>query len=364
MPTANALNRGSWLHRSPRSGYVPLAMRLRARPLAAALAVTIALSVAAVALAAGAPSATTNPATAIGDTSATLNGTVFPNQRATTYYFEYGTTTAYGTQTPTEGPQGGNAGKDATATITGLTPNTTYHYRLVANNMDGSAFGSDVSFTTGAPGTTPPPGGGNQPPPAPQNTMTMTATPAAVTFGKPVAIAGQVNGPGNANVEVILEENPFPFTGQFRNTPVTTRTNATGGYTMAVTPSLNTRYRATVKTTPPITGPEANVTVRPKVTLGLSDSTPRRGQRVRFRGTVTPAHDGKTLEIQRRIRKGVWRTVARVTLATGTPLNGVARSKFARRVRISRSGVYRARITPGDGDHDVGTSRRRRARVH
>ena len=46
------------------------------------------------------PVATTGPATGISQTSATLTGTVDPNNEATTYYFEYGTTTSYGSTTP------------------------------------------------------------------------------------------------------------------------------------------------------------------------------------------------------------------------------------------------------------------------
>jgi hypothetical protein len=314
-----------------------------------------------VALAAGPPAATTDPATDVTSTTATLNGTVFPNQNPTSYYFEYGTTAAYGTRTATEGPTGGNSGKKATTPITGLAPSTTYHFRVVATNSAGTAFGSDVTFTTAAAGSTPPPGGG-PPPAAPQNTVTITVTPALVTFGRPVAIAGQISGPDSGNVEVTLEESPFPFTAGFRQTSVVGRTTATGAYSLAVTPSVNTRYRVTAKTKPPVASPEAAVSVRPRVTLRLSDRTPRAGQRVRFSGTVTPAHDGKAVRIQRRTRIG-WRTVTSATLLAGTPVNGVATSRFSKRLRVNRSGTYRARLTPGDGDHVAGTSARRRARV-
>ena len=55
---------------------------------------------------AGPPTATTSAASDVGATTATLNASVFPNKEATTYYFEYGTTTAYGTRTPDGGPDG------------------------------------------------------------------------------------------------------------------------------------------------------------------------------------------------------------------------------------------------------------------
>jgi hypothetical protein len=333
----------------------------RALAAVVALAATMAFTVggAGVAVAAGPPSASTNPASGVTDTAATLNATVFPNQNQTTYHFEYGTTTQYGTQTPDQGPINGNAGKDVSAAVSGLAPSTTYHFRVVATNSAGPAFGSDATFTTAAPGT----GSGNGPP-APQNTVTIAATPTLLTFGRTVTVTGQVSGPDNANVDVTLEENPFPFTAGFKATPVSTKTNATGAYSVVVTPGANTRYRATAKTKPPVTSPEVAITVRAKVTLRLGDSTPRAGRRVRFSGTVTPAHDGKVARIQRRTATGSWRTVARATLVAATPVNGVPRSKYAKRVKVTRKGVYRVRVTTGDGDHALGTSPRRRAVVH
>ena len=320
---------------------------------ALAILATLAVAVSGVGLAvAEAPQATTGPATNVTATSATLTGTVSPNREDTTYYFQYGTTTQYGTQSPNQGPIGGNADRQVDAAVTGLAPSTTYHYRVVASNASGTAFGADMTFTTPAPGQAPPGG----------NAVTIAAAPSTVTFGRPTTISGQVTGPDNAGVEVELESNPAPFTAGFKNAGVKATTNAAGNYTMAVTPTVNTRYRVTAKTRPRVTSPETLVNVRVRVGLRLSDSTPRAGQRVRFFGAVTPAHDGKIVRIQRRTSAG-WRTVARATLVTGTTVNGVARSKYSKRIRIRRSGTYRARMTPGDGDHVRGTSPRRRARV-
>jgi hypothetical protein len=326
--------------------------RRRARaavPLALLLTLSVAVTGIGLAVAA-APGATTGPATDVTATTATLNGTVSPNREDTRYYFQYGTTTAYGTDTPMQGPIGGNADRAVSANVTGLAPSTTYHYRVVAVNASGTVFGADMTFTTPAPG-------------APQgNAITIAARPKTVTFGRPTTIAGQLTGPGNAGVEVTLEEDPFPFTGGFKATNVKATTSATGAYSLAVTPSVNTRYRVVAKTRPPVTSPEVLVNVRLRVTLRLSDRTPSRGERVRFSGTVTPGHDGKIARIQRRFSTG-WRTVARATLRTATPLNGVTRSKYSRRIRVNRSGTYRVRVTPADGDHVRGTSARKRATV-
>ena len=81
-----------------------------------------------------------------GTTTATLNGTVDPNAVATSYHFEYGTTTAYGLVTPTQQAGSGDSPVSVQATISGLTASTTYHFRLVA---DGTA-GDDATFKTTA----------------------------------------------------------------------------------------------------------------------------------------------------------------------------------------------------------------------
>jgi plastocyanin len=95
-----------------------------------------------------------------------------------------------------------------------------------------------------------------------------------------------------------------------------------------------------------------------KVTLRLSDSTPRPGRLVRFLGSVEPARDGGLVRIQRRTRKGSYRTVAKAELRDA----GDARSKYSRKLRISGDGVFRARV-PGDDDRATGTSPIRRLSV-
>ncbi len=300
------------------------------------------------ALAAGEPAATTSAATRVTSTSATLNGTVSPGQGGTTYAFQYGPTTAYGTQTPTKGPINGTKTKKVSAAVTGLAPGTTYHFRLLVTNAAGTAYGSDATLTT----------------PAAKNTVTIAAAPAALTFGHATTIAGQVSGLGNAGVTVTLEQSQYPYTAAFATAGVTATTSVTGAYTLAVAPSVNTHYRVTVKTRPSITSAVTAVAVRVKVGLRLSDLTPARGQRVRFSGTVTPAHDGKLVRIQKRTSTGAWKTVASTPLVTTTPVNGVARSKFSTRLRINATATYRVRVVPADGDHVTGTSPRRRARVH
>jgi uncharacterized protein (TIGR02145 family) len=95
------------------------------------------------------PSAITAAATSLASTTATLNGTVNANNQSTTVIFEYGTTTSYG-QTINAIPNtvSGSTNTSVSANLTGLTPNTTYNFRVKAVSLGGTTYGSDVSLTT------------------------------------------------------------------------------------------------------------------------------------------------------------------------------------------------------------------------
>ena len=95
-----------------------------------------------------APAAVTDPATLIQASGATLAGTVTPRSQATTYSFDWGQTTAYGSSTTTSSAGGGASAQPVTAVISGLTPATTYHFRVVATNGAGTTLGADRTLTT------------------------------------------------------------------------------------------------------------------------------------------------------------------------------------------------------------------------
>ena len=104
-----------------------------------------------------APTATTNPATSISTTGATLNGTVNPNNGVTTETFNYGVTNSYGSTAPaSQGSLTGGSAQAVSAVISSLTPNQLYHFQDPATNSQGSTSGSDATFTTlpSAPTTT------------------------------------------------------------------------------------------------------------------------------------------------------------------------------------------------------------------
>jgi hypothetical protein len=97
---------------------------------------------------AAAPSATTGPVTAVGPTTATITGTVNPNGSATSARFQYGTSTSYGSQTQSANLGSGTSGVGISASLGGLQPGTTYHYRVVATNSAGTTNGADGILTT------------------------------------------------------------------------------------------------------------------------------------------------------------------------------------------------------------------------
>jgi hypothetical protein len=101
-----------------------------------------------------APGVTTGNAGSVTESQVELTGTIDTLGEQTTYHFEYGLTTNYGSRVPasSEAPAGNSRTPRAvTKGIAGLQSGTTYHYRLVAKNSAGENAGADRTFTTGGP---------------------------------------------------------------------------------------------------------------------------------------------------------------------------------------------------------------------
>ena len=97
-----------------------------------------------------APTATTGSASTITSTGATLGGTVSSNGASTTVTFEYGLTSGYGSSaSASQSPlAAGASNSSVSGAITGLTCNTTYHFRVKAVNSVDTTYGNDATFTT------------------------------------------------------------------------------------------------------------------------------------------------------------------------------------------------------------------------
>ena len=301
-------------------------------PVTAAL---LALLFAAPAAHAALPSASTGGARDITQTSVLLKGSINPNSEATTWYFQYGTTKAFGNQTPVQGPTGATKGSmPVSAAVGGLSPATTYHYRLAATNASGTKFGGDKSFKTLKPAPT----------------ITLSASRPVIVFGSPTILSGQLTQPTGtsaAGVKITLHQD--------NRAVATATTDSTGHFSFTGSPPHNAIYFATAPTRPKATSGQVGVQVANRVTVRLSTAHPRRGHKVVFRGTVGPAHNGELVRIQKRIGSH-WRTVKSAILG---PVPGTARlSQYRVGIRIRRKGVYRAYVA-GDATNVAGASRRR-----
>lgn len=98
---------------------------------------------------------TTQPASRVTTTTAVLNGVIDTGGVATAWQFQFGKTTRYGGSTPLQQIPSGNGTVPVSWKLTGLRPNTTYHFRLVATTGTGGGyyplnpvFGQDMRFTT------------------------------------------------------------------------------------------------------------------------------------------------------------------------------------------------------------------------
>jgi len=141
-----------------------------------------------------APAVGSPKASAVSTRTASLEASVGANSQETTYSFQYGTSSAYGSQSSSL-PLSGADSTTVTSFVGGLTPSTRYHFRVVATNPTGTSYGADETFTTATPGgagegTIAPivpfglgkgPLGGNSNPGAPELGKTVLARPISGT---------------------------------------------------------------------------------------------------------------------------------------------------------------------------------------
>jgi hypothetical protein len=300
---------------------------MRANPRSALVAIaTTAVAMTAPAIAsAAAPLVTTGGAAQVTISSATLTGTVNPRGLSTNYYFQYGTTTAYGSRTPSTGAGKGGAPTAAAAQIGGLGSNTKYHYRLVAHNSDGTTTGNDRVFTT----------------PRQPLGLALTAAPNPVVFGGLTTLSGTLSGSGNAGRPVQLQQSPFPFTSGFANVANAQLTDPQGGFTFTVlSVPLTTQYRVLVADRPSVISPVVTVSVQVLVRTSVTHRHVRRGAKVRFSGTVRPAVPNVPLAIQKQGRSGRWVTLDGSVTRPG----GDGFAVYGKTIRIKRGGRFRVYV--------------------
>jgi hypothetical protein len=311
--------------RRPRSG--------RATILVLALAIVLA----ALALPAAGQAATPAPTLAtsgvsnVGYSSATLYGYVNAQGQATNYYFEYGTTTAYGAQSPLSPVGSGTSSTKVSQAITGLQAATKYHYRIVAVGPGGTVAGGDRTFTTAK---------------IPLS-LALVSTPNPVVFGSPFYVEGTLSGTGGANHAIVLQANPFPYTGGFKTVGNAELTSSTGGFSF---PYLglteNAQLRVVTLGLPVVISPVVLESVAVSATVHVHPAK-RRGY-VRLYGTVTPAEPGAQVGFQ--LLKPGHASINQ----GGTPVKAATAtsSTFSGFMRLRHPGLYRVLIkVTNDGAH-------------
>lgn len=281
------------------------------------------IAVAPATAAARAPVVTTGGVANVTSNSALLHGSVNPEGKETVYYFQIGTTKAYGASTAAVNVGSGSTSVAVAQAAGNLAGFTTYHYRIVAVSSGGTSVGSDRSFTT------------LKIPLA----LQIAASPNPVLFGGTAFVQGTLSGTGNANRQVILEANPFPFTGGFHPIGNAELTTAAGSFSFAV-PGLGMATQFVVMSTghPAISSPVVTEGVAVRVTAHVRRARGR--MRLRAFGTVTPAMTGAAVTIEKINRHNRYVTVGTTNLVPATPTT----SRFSKVIHVRHVGVYRVLV--------------------
>jgi hypothetical protein len=284
----------------------------------------------------GPPGVSTGTARSVTTTGARLTASVDANGRATTYRFEYGTTTRYGRRTADASAGSGQSAVSVGATVAGLLAHTRYHYRVVATNAAGEARGRDRTFTTLR---------------SPRG-ITASASPNPAPWGGSTTVSGRLSGQGIGGTAVALERQDFPFDRPFYLV-ATKAASSAGAFSFGLGPLWAlARLRLTTRTT--IVAASSILEVRNALRVGL---TTRRlsGGRMRLQGAVSPAVPRGRASLQKRSPHGRWVAVRRAGVR---PLAG-GRSRY--RFTVRRAGTYRVVVLPRDNfAHVRGVSRERR----
>jgi hypothetical protein len=295
-------------------------------PLAVAVAAAALSAFAPASANAASPAVKTEPASGVTYSSANVYGIVNPEGSETAAEFQYGPTKALGLTTPLTPLGNGRKTLPFGSPISGLTPATTYYYRVTAVGAT-TVHGAVLSFTT----------------PAIPLSVSLATTPNPVVFGNPFIIEGTLAGTGAASHEVVLQANPFPYTAGFQTIGNPQVTNASGGFQFPFI-GLEQTAQLRVSTLDKVPTLSAVATERVAVKVTLHVSRTRRAGFERFSGSVSPAEPGALVGYERlKPRQGF------VTVAGGAlGLGGGSTSTFNRVLKVKR-GVYRVSIQTNGG---------------
>ncbi|HYM55143.1 MAG TPA: hypothetical protein VES97_07250 [Solirubrobacteraceae bacterium] len=301
----------------------------------------------------GKPHAATGGVDHFHGSTGQLNGSVNPGGLETTYYFQYGPTTAYGSQTPAVAVPAGFNGVKVGQTVNGLLPG--YHYRLVANNKDGQSLGKD-------------------------KTVAGSKKRLRFSFGKvkgpqrltgyrgTYVLSGTLTGVGGGNHPIVLQADPYPYRGAFTNVGPVTATNAAGGFSFHISQlTQNTKFRVEALGARPLFSQPLVVSVAVNVTIHARVSAHTGLARVY--GTVAPAVAGTVIvQVLKPAKEGGKHEAtgpkAQTVSATKLKRATATLSRFSIVLKIRGTGHYRVYVRLAKGPLVSGYSQNVLIRVH
>ena len=231
------------------------------------------------------PTVSTRPARLSGS-SVLLEGTVDPHALATTYYFKYGPTTAYGQQTAV-GKIEASATAVAAQKVSEAAPGIKegFHYRVVATNAGGTSEGHDRVVTAKKKGKAGKPG------------FSLPKTFAAIPLGSEFVLSGTLTGAKNGGREIVLQASPYPYRTGYANVGAPLLTTASGAFSFRVANMrTSTRFRVVTVGVPVLSSLIVPAQVEVRVVLKVRSSS-HKGL-FRLYGTVTPAEIGAHVLVQ------------------------------------------------------------------
>lgn len=279
------------------------------------------------------PSVDTGGVTSLTATSVILLGALNAKAEPANYRFQYGTTKAYGIQTPLQPGGRSPSTIHVNQPVSDLRPDTLYHYRIVAYGSRGAVLGGDRAFKT----------------PKVPLSLGVSASPTPVPFGDTFVLGGSLFGTGDAGREVVLQSNPFPYVQGFQTVGNPELTSATGGFSFPIVGMLvNTQFKVVMTGAPFIASPVFLEGVAVRVGFHVQRvHRSRPGRYYRMYGTVAPAEVGAQVGFQL-LRPGRSSLNVGGTFAhSGSPTV----STFSTIVRVRHPGVYEALVKVSDGAH-------------
>jgi hypothetical protein len=233
----------------------------------------------------------------LSGTSVVLTGSINPHEEAATYYFQYGPTLAYGSQTPVENLEAGKTTKvPVNHTVSGVLPG--YHYRLVATNANNETTdGHDRIYVVKKTKTTTKKTKKTSKQETLKFTFTSKPPPEGQLVGSSLTIAGTLTGPGAAGHQVVLQGSPYPSGTAYGNLGAPQTVPSTGRFSFFVAHlSHSMRYRVAVVGSVPTYSQVIVALATVRVTFHVREA-PSAGL-VRLYGTVSPAVHGAVVFFQ------------------------------------------------------------------